>query len=103
MAASTQASSFHSDDYPTRGPATKRTRVPPSKLPSPESETDCLDATIEQAFKTIRALFCGTWSQASDFNPTFQLRGQQAFDRLYEKLAEHPGLLGYYEDKIRKD
>ncbi|KAI3390476.1 hypothetical protein diail_9553 [Diaporthe ilicicola] len=101
--ASTPASSFRSDDFPIRGRATRRKEVSPSTLPSPESETDCLDAAIEQAYKTIWALFCGTWPQAPASNPTFQLQNQQSYDRLYEKLAEHKGLLGYYEDEIRRD
>lgn len=103
--ASTPDTSFSSEDLHSRGRSSKRRqRLTPSKLPSPESELDDADDAVEQAYKTIWAHFCGLWSsQDCDTNPTFYLRDQQSYERLYQRLAENKGLFQHFEQEIRRD
>lgn len=112
--ASTPDTSFESDDFKPRGRATQRKGSPTLELPSPRSSeardddlhelaveaARCTNA-IEAAYQTLWASFCGLpWSGQS--NPTFRL-DQEAYERLYDRLAQHPGLLEYFEEDIRKD
>lgn len=103
--ASTPSTSFSSEDRYARG---KRARSTRSKLPSPassdieahadSSDTDT-DADIYRAYETVWHTFCGL--PTAEY-PLFQLGSQEAYERLHQKLGEHPGLLEDFENEIRK-
>lgn len=111
------ATSFSSEDGNERAIKGRRRKPSPSKLPSSErsdtdthsnrSEThhhdddDDTEDTVSQAYQTILRSFCGL--PAEQARPTFHLKDQHTYERLYQRLAETVGLLEYYEQDIRKD
>ncbi|KAI3316925.1 hypothetical protein HD806DRAFT_516367 [Xylariaceae sp. AK1471] len=59
------------------------------------------DEAIRLAYLTILDHFCGITPE-EDY-PTFNLRNQRTYRRLYSKLAKQSGLLEHFESEIRKD
>lgn len=110
--ASTPDTSFSSTDgcYRTsRSKARSGSRL--SKLPSPqrsdsstgthedeERATDGVLDDFQPVYQAIWDSFCGLTVPE---NPTFHL-DQTLYELLYRKLAEHDGLLQYFENDIRK-
>jgi hypothetical protein len=109
--ASTPASSFSSEEGHIKG----RVQAVPFKLPSPahsrsDSEThpDCPDThdggdcddCAQKAYDTIWNKFCGPPTLAC---PTFHLYDQSSYERLHQKLEQHPGLLEFFKNEVRKD
>lgn len=115
------ATSFSSEDGNERAIKGRRRKSSPSKLPSSErsdsdthsdpSEThhhdedddadDDADDAGSQAYQTVLRSLCGL--PAEEARPTFHLKDQHTYECLYQRLAETVGLLGYYEEEIRKD
>lgn len=114
----TPNTSFSSDDLYHRGRSIKYRPRALSNLPSPQasdsngSDTgDALEAStddgeIEQAYQAIWEIFCGRPGSEPipASNPEFRFQqGQRSYERLYQRLDEHKGLLAYFEDQVRKD
>lgn len=110
--ASTPDTSFSSTDGCYRASRSKaRSGSRLSKLPSPqrsessagthedqERATEGVLDDIQPVYQAIWDSFCGL---AVPENPTYHL-DQILYELLYHKLAEHGGLLQYFEDDIRK-
>ncbi|POS71639.1 hypothetical protein DHEL01_v209964 [Diaporthe helianthi] len=56
---------------------------------------------IEQAYEAIWRSFCDLPVHENP-RPTFYLKSQHSYERLYERLDEQEGLLQYFENSIRK-
>lgn len=65
---------------------------------------DCpYEEGVEEAYKTIYQSFCGIPLGEEQEWLTFYLEGQQSYETLLQKLDNHPGLLSYFTNKLRKD
>lgn len=104
--ASTLSTSFSSQDGYVRG---KKARLIRFKLLSSafsdieavveSSDTD-INTDVYRVYETVWDTFCGL---PTPERPVFSLGSQAAYEGLHEKLGEHPGLLEYFENEIRKD